>query len=199
MSDEITYLTVPDDAAEYAHRFGAQRDASGQWFVVGTVSCELLNFLPRLPNPLFYERLPPCPMCGTLMRKVQMKSGNLLWLCTARKRTGCHGLIRYEDYLQRIEPVTTLGDLLPQIGTLLLPAAQLEELNKPPKPKSPHPLRERWKDIVKRAFEVIGDERQVLLWLNQPKVALELKAPIEMLGGVDGCAAVVRLLDELRG
>lgn len=198
MGDKITYLTVPNDAAEYARRFGAQRDALGQWFVVGVVPSDLLNFLPRLPNPLFYELEPPCPVCGALMRKVQTKSGNLLWICPARKRTGCDGLLRYEDYLQQVAPVTTLRDFLPQMGTLLLPAAPREEPSEPPKPTPPHPLRERWTAIVRRAFEVIGDARQVMLWLEQPKVALGFNAPIRMLGSEEGCAAVVRLLEELR-
>lgn len=198
MGDEIIYLNVSDDAAGYACRFGAKRNATGQWFVVGLVPRELLNFLPRQPNPLFYERELPCPRCGALTRKVQTKIGGLLWVCTARNRTGCDGIIRYEDYLQEVDPITTLGDFLPQLGTLLLPAAPPEEPNKISKPENQHPLRERWIALVQQAFEIIGDGRRVMLWLDQPKVALGLKTPMQMLGSVEGCAAVARLLDELQ-
>lgn len=198
MSDEIIYLNIPNDVAEYARRFGARRDASGQWYIVSAVPRELSNFLPRSPNSLFYERIPSCPMCGALMRRIQSRTGNLLWLCTARGRTGCDGSILYEDYLQKVEPVTTLGDFLPQMGTLLLPAAQHNNTHEQLDPKLPHPLRERWIAIVQRAFEVLGSERQVMLWLEQPKVALGLKAPIQMLGSVEGCAAAAQLLEELK-
>jgi hypothetical protein len=156
MGDEITYLNIPSDAAEYARRFGALRDRSGQWFVVGLIPRELINFLPRQANPRFYEWEPPCPICGALMQKVMATSKNWLWLCTARRRTGCKGRMRYEEYLEKVEPTKTLGDYLPKLGTLLQPASPQKDPDQSLKPKHSHQLRERWIEIVRRAFEAIG-------------------------------------------
>lgn len=204
MNEERIYLNVPPDATEYAERFGAIQDASGKWFYRGVLPRELTNFLPRAPNPFFYEREPFCPVCGALMRKVSdPKSGDLLWLCSSRMRSGCKGSIRYEDYLQRIEPLRMLGDFLPKCGTLLLPASiptkrkKTSESEKSAQKPQADLLRERRLLIAEKAVKALGNLNQVTDWLTQPKVALGFKTPIQVLGSEEGCAKVAKLLDEL--
>jgi len=131
------------------------------------------------------------------MHKVLAKSKNLLWLCTARKRIGCNGQIRYEEYLERVDPATTLGHFLPKLGTLLLPEASQEKPKEPARTEPPQQLRDHWIAITRRAFELIGNERQVMFWLEQPKVALGFKAPFEMMMSLEGCMAVAQLLENL--
>jgi hypothetical protein len=199
MPTDITYLNVPRDAEAHAKRFGAQRDASGNWYVIGEVPGELLNYLPKQPNRHFHDVPPGCPVCGSGMRKSIDRSGNLYWVCMARFRTGCRGQIDYIDYLDRVAPVSAVGDFLPKLaGPLLLPGGNTPHAQSGLDRRMPHPLRERWVRIVKLAFEILGNDRQVMCWLSKAKVALGGKPPIQMLGTKRGCDAVQRLLSELR-
>jgi len=192
---EITYLEVRPDAEQHAKRFGAEKDGSGRWYVAGPVPNELMNYLPRKAGRRIKEIAPECPFCRGDMRKRVSRSGNLYWACAEWNRTGCTGTVDYVKYLEQVSPLPVLGEVASaQIQSLV------SGLSSPEDPKGgerKHPLHERWLDIVTLAFAVLGNQRQVMRWMMQPKIALGRKTPILALGTAEGCDAVEHLLREL--
>lgn len=195
MADEITVLSVPPDAEGHAERFGAKRDrATGRWTVIGEIPLELYNYLPRSKNSPFQEVAPPCPLCGAPTRRLVNDEGRLFWACVLHVKTGCQGIVDYQDYLDYASPAARIGDFLPNVyGSLFWksgpPVKQV--------PQTPHPLRGRWFSLVQEAASVLGGDKQVVQWLYQPKRAFDNKPPIEMLGTEAGCDAVVALLRDV--
>lgn len=195
MAEEITILSVPHDATGHAKRFGAMRDhATGTWYVVGKIPAELQNYVPRPENKRFNELAPPCPSCGGPTRKVIGHGGQPFWSCVANRRAGCRGVVNYLDYLDAVAPVVKVGAFLPKVvGSLFGPA----ESPTTSAPKGPHPLKEKWREIVQEAATVLGDDKQAVRWLFEPKLAFKNKAPVEMCGTDAGCRAVVELLRDV--
>lgn len=197
MSDEITYLDVPQDAASHAARFGAQPSSTpGRWFVVGSVHRELLNYLPRFRNQAFVESIPACPVCGNTMRKRSAKDGNLFWACASFYKTGCQGTIEYQDYLDAVAPVSPLSSYLPELGnSLLQPDVRTSypvDENENPIPQS---LREKWAEVVLKGVQILRDEHILRRWLSMPKREFKGKTPYQMMVTENGCSAVLKLLD----
>lgn len=198
MAYKTTLLVVPEDAIAHAIRFGAKRNwKTKQWYVAGEVPNELLNYLPRVANQRFLEPIPSCPMCGGPMRKIFRVNGNTFWGCFAYFRTGCKGAIDYLDYLEGAASSKTLGDFLPKNERLTAvvepPNTTLQSLQTEP----PHHLVARWVAITQEALLLIGNERRVIRWLEQPKLAFKNKSPIAMMATHEGCDAVVRMLREI--
>lgn len=195
MADEITILIVPRDAVEHAERFGAKFDSkNGSWFVVGPVPRELLNYVPRPRNQRFQEAAPRCPLCGSPTRKLVNSAGNPFWACVTYFKTGCPGVVDYLDYLDVVEPLAKVGKFLPKLaGSLFGPSESPPDNNE----KAPHPLKPRWQEVVQEAGTVIGDDRQAVRWLYQPKVAFNYKTPLEMCGTEAGCDAVLKMLRDV--
>ncbi len=196
MPAEITYLEVRLDAESHAKRFGAQRDSFGRWYVTGQVPNELLNYLPRKASRRIDEVAPECPICRATMRKEISRSGNPYWVCTERRTTGCAGWLDYVKYLEKVVPLPALGELASaQVESLV---SELSSLESPKgRGRTKHPLHERWLDIVTLAFAVLGNQRQVMRWMTQPKLALGQKTPILILGTAEGCDMVEHLLRKL--
>lgn len=196
MPAEITYLEVRLDAQSHARRFGAKRDGAGRWYFAGPVPDELLNYLPRKATRRIDEAPPECPLCRAEMRKAISQSGNLYWACTERNKTGCTGWLDYVTYLERVAPLPVLGELsAAQIESFMSGLSSLNDTND--RRRTKHPLYDRWLDIVKLAFAALGNERQVMRWMTQPKLALGRKTPLRKLGSTEGCDSVERLLREL--
>lgn len=195
MAEELTFLSVPGDATGHAERFGAQYDVRiGAWFVVGPVPGELQNYIPREKNQRFHEVAPQCPVCGAPTRKLISRKGDMYWACIARFRTGCKGTVDYLKYLDDVAPVATVGGFLPKLAGSLFGPKELPE-NAPL--DRPNPLKERWMQIALEALKTLGNDKQVLRWLEQPKVALGKKAPFQILGTEAGCDAVLTLLRDV--
>jgi hypothetical protein len=195
---EITYLSIPADAESHARRFGAQRDGSGCWYVVGTVPNELRNYLPRKQNASFYEFTPTCPRCGATMRKTIGKAGDAFWGCVTHFATGCKGTIDYRDYLDDAAPSLSIGDFLPRPErSFLLPDLSLGKYGDAPASMASDRLQDAWSDIIRHALDILGGELQVRRWMTQPKVRFKNRAPLEMMVTESGCAAVKALLDEV--
>lgn len=55
----------------------------------------------------------------------------------------------------------------------------------------------RKEEMLNMAREVLGNEAQALRWLAQPKVALNGKAPIQLLDSESGFEMVRALLDKV--
>ena len=194
---EITYLEVRLDAESHAKRFGAQRDSFGRWYVTGQVPNELLNYLPRKAGRRTEEPPPECPLCRSEMRKATSSSGNLYWFCTARSKTGCSGTIDYVKYLEQAALLPAIGELASGLAESFI-SENLSSLDASRGTgRGTHPLKNRWLEIVELAFAVLGNERQVMRWMTQPKLALGRQAPIRKLGTAEGCDTVERLLREL--
>lgn len=195
MADAITVLNVPQDAAEHAKRFGAQFDSrTSTWFVVGPVPRELLNYVPRPKNQRFSEVAPSCPLCGSPTRRLINSAGNPFWACVTYFKTGCPGVVDYLDYLDAVEPLAKVSKFLPKLaGSLFGPSEPPPDNNA----KAPHPLKERWQEVVQEAGAVIGDEKQAVRWLYQPKMAFNNKTPLEMCGTEAGCDAVLKMLRDV--
>ena len=195
MADEITILSVPSDAAEHAERFGAKHDATnGSWIVVGAVPRELLNYVPRPKNQRFQETAPRCPLCGSPTRRLINSAGNPFWACVTYFKTGCPGVVDYLDYLDSVEPLAKVGKFLPKLaGSLFGPSEPPPDNNA----KAPHPLKQRWQEVVQEAGAVIGDDNQAVRWLYQPKVAFNNKTPLEMCDTEAGCDAVLKMLRDV--
>lgn len=195
MAEKLTILSVPVECAGHAERFGAQFDsASGAWFVVGPVHLELQNYIPRPKNKRFQEAAPRCPKCGAPTHKLINRRGDWYWACVMRFKTGCRGVVDYVDHLDSVAPVATVSDFLPKVvGSLFGPADSAAS----PVEQKPHPLKAKWIEIARVALETLGNDKQVLRWLDHPKVALQNKAPIHFLGTEDGCESVLRLLREV--
>lgn len=191
----MTYLSIPSDALAHAERFGARQDSgTGVWFVVGPIPSELKNYIPRPKNQRFQEVAPPCPMCGAPTRKAISRSGQPYWSCVARFKIGCPGTVDYLDYLDDMAPVSSVGDHLPHfVGSLFGPT----DSSALPIEKTPHPLKARWVAIVQEASQVLGGDREAVLWLLQRKLAFSNRAPIELLGTEAGCGEVVALLRDV--
>ena len=192
----VTFLDVPADAFAHAKRFGAKRNRSGNWYVTGEIPHELLNYLPKRPNSKFYEFVPSCPICGASMRKHMYRDGKLLWRCYKRFQSRCQGAIDYLDYLDKIAPTAKIGDLLARDegqGQTATPTPGDSQAQ----PTVLNPLKRRWEQIVNEALVTLGSRRQVMAWLQQPKLALGNKSPMETLGTEDGCNAVMKLLQAL--
>lgn len=195
MAQDVTILSVPPDAVSHAERFGAQSDrATGVWFVVGPVPRELLNYIPRTKNLLFQEVSPKCPLCGSPTRRLVNSVGNPFWACVTYFKASCPGVVDYLDYLDAVEPLVKVGKFLPKVtGSLFGPAEP------PPdkKENSANPLKSRWQEIVDEAGVVIGDDKQAVRWLYQPKVALNNKTPLEMCRTEAGCDVVLKMLRDI--
>ena len=58
-------------------------------------------------------------------------------------------------------------------------------------------LRPRWEQIARLCAERTGSEYQSLRWLETPKMALDWRKPIDVLGTEEGCDRVTELLNEL--
>lgn len=197
--EHINYLNVSVDAQSHALRFGAKRDPqSGRWYAIDPVHRELLNYLSKEPNHRFMEVAPSCPRCGAPMRKFNSKAGRSFWGCVAYFNSGCRGKIDYLDYLNETVPVLKVGDFLPKlVGSLFSPSPLTNGASGVLENKSPNPLRQRWIELVRQAFETLGSERKAILWLYESKISLRSKAPIEVLGTESGCERVQQLLLEV--
>jgi hypothetical protein len=195
MSDEITILSVPPDATEHAKRFGAKFDPKATtWFVVGPIPGELLNYVPQPKNQRFQEVAPSCPVCGAPTRKRVNLSGNPFWSCVSYFKTGCPGVVDYLDYLDNLEPLESVGKYLPRVvGSLFGPSESPHETTE----RTPHPLKSRWQEIIKEAAAVLGDDKQAVRWLSQPKVTFKNRTPVEMCSTEAGCDAVLELLRDV--
>lgn len=55
-------------------------------------------------------------------------------------------------------------------------------------------LRPKWAEIVEEAAKSLGGDLQAVRWLNCRKQSFDDKSPIEMMGTVQGCDAVLELL-----
>lgn len=195
MAKALSILRIPPDVTDYAERFGAQRDsATGTWFVVGPVPNELLNYVPQPKNQRFQDVAPRCPKCRAPTRKLINRKGDLYWACVMRFKTDCPGVIDYLKYLDDVAPLATVGSFLPKVaGSLFEPeesSASIPEM-------AQHPLKERWVEIASEALTLLGNDKQVLRWLDQPKVALGNKAPVLMLSTTAGCDRVLALLRDV--
>lgn len=196
MPAKITYLEVRPDAESHARRFGAKRNSAGKWYVAGQVPNELLNYLPGKTERSMFEPSPECPVCWSSMRKEITRSGNLHWICTQLNQPDCPGRLDYADYLERMVPLPVLGEqALAQVESLVLALSPPEVTTDSKRTK--HPLNKRWEYIVTLAFRVLGNERQVMRWMTQPKLSLGRKTPMQALGTAKGCGEVKRLLREL--
>lgn len=195
MAEEIIILSVAPDAAEHAERFGAKFDPKTvTWFVVGPVPRELLNYVPREENQHFQEVAPRCPRCGAPTRKRIDSSGDPFWSCATHFKTGCKGTIDYADYLNDVAPVARISAFLPKLaGSLFGP----QEAPTTTKEEAPHPLKAKWREIVQEAAAIIGNDKQAVRWLYEPKVAFHGKTPIEMCATEAGCHSVLALLREV--
>ncbi|WP_374326930.1 MbcA/ParS/Xre antitoxin family protein [Azonexus sp.] len=197
MPTEITYLEVRCDAESHARRFGAKRDSAGRWYVIGTIPNELLNYLPRKAGRRKEEVVPECPLCHAEMRKAIGRSGNLYWYCVERNQTGCRGTIDYLKHLEQAVSLPTLGELASELVESFESERLASQAEKPGTTQGTHPLAKQWLDITKLAFSVIGTEKQVMLWLTQPKLSLGNQTPIRKLGTEEGCEEVKHLLNDL--
>lgn len=61
----------------------------------------------------------------------------------------------------------------------------------------PQNLLTRWQQIARLCAERTGSEYQSLRWLETPKMALNWRKPIDVLGTEEGCDRVTDLLNEL--
>lgn len=192
MADAITVLDVPQDAAEHAKRFGAQFDSrTSTWFVVGPIPRELLNYVPRPKNQRFSEVAPSCPVCGAPTRKFVNYKGDPFWGCVTYFKVACPGVVDYLDYLDDVEPLAKVGKYLPRVvGSLFGPSEPPQETHE----RKPHPLKPRWHQIIREAAVVLGDDKQAVRWLYEPKIAFNNNAPVQMCGTEAGCDAVLELL-----
>jgi hypothetical protein len=133
-------------------------------------------------------------LCGAPTRKVIGRGGQPFWSCVAYRQTGCRGTVNYLDYLDAVAPVVNVGAFLPKVvGSLFGPA----ESPTAPIQREPHPLKATWGEIVKEAAAILGDDKQAVRWLFEPKAAFKNKTPVEMCGTENGCRAVIELLRDV--
>lgn len=147
------------------------------------------NHVPRSKNQGFPEAAPRCPLCVSPTRKLVNSAGNPFWSCVTYFTTGCLGVVHYLDYLDAVEPLAKVGKFLPKLnGSLFGPPEPPPDNNA----KAPHPLKQRWQEVVQEAGTVIGDDKQAVRWLYQPKVAFNNKTPLEMCATEAGCDVVLK-------
>jgi ssDNA-binding Zn-finger/Zn-ribbon topoisomerase 1 len=188
---EKIFLEIPDAMLAYAAAYGAVMDAqSKRWYVVGGVPIELLNFVPKPVRGAPPESHPDCPKCGSNMKKrYNRRDGGAFWGCTRYPQ--CTGTVdwKYEmpPYLaEGLKPILAAqgGNSPEPKGSNFLDIALLK------------PSMER---VVTLAAEKLGGTKAARRWLDTPKVALQGKKPLELMGSVEGCQQVEQLLAALLG
>jgi ssDNA-binding Zn-finger/Zn-ribbon topoisomerase 1 len=199
MANKITQLDVPSDAEAHARRFGAKRDpVSQRWYVAAYIPRELLNYIPRVANRPLHEPEPTCPKCGVMMRKRYRQDGDAFWGCSAYFRTGCKGIIEYRDFLEALAPAKILSHFLPLLGDAeIFPMERLISHSVILKVQAPDHLNARWAGITQDALGVLGSEKRVLRWLEQPKSVFNNKSPIEIMDASAGCDKVEAALRDV--
>ena len=198
-------LDVTPDTMLYAKTHGAKYDAlNRQWYVDGEVPPELVNLVPRKPNPTFEEVAPACPICqASTVKRRSKKSGGYFWGCSRWRPDGqgCKGYIDYEEWLaEQLEAKPgRVTDYLTEDTH-----AKAKVATPPPRSEQSQvritgdDLRvERWAQITELATRECGGAAQASRWLNTPKIALGRKTPIETMTTDAGCSQVEKLLREL--
>lgn len=203
MSEEITWLEVPEDATQHAERFGAQQDPeTDQWYVIGHFHRELTNYLPRPKSKRAYERAPPCPVCGSSTRRRVNRWGNPFWGCSTWASTHCHGIVDYEDYLAHDSGLTPASDAIREIVDRLIWLRKVEQ-PEPDQPRLPRrkltpEVKALWPEILGLAFDAFGSTEAVVLWLKRPNITFGGTRPLDVIGTIEGCQTVRKLLTGIR-
>lgn len=87
--------------------------------------------------------------------------------------------------------LTKLANITDAIVERILPNDQ------PAHAKIPAEVLARRDEIRNAALEKLGSPQQAKKWLESPKISLQGRRPAELLGTLDGCEQVQKMLDDL--
>ncbi|MCS0583392.1 MbcA/ParS/Xre antitoxin family protein [Massilia pinisoli] len=87
--------------------------------------------------------------------------------------------------------LTKLADITDALVERILPNDQ------PVHPKIPAEVLARRDEIRNAALEKLGSPQQAKKWLEGPKVSLQGRRPVDLLGTLEGCDQVQKMLDDL--
>jgi uncharacterized protein (DUF2384 family) len=87
--------------------------------------------------------------------------------------------------------LTKLTDITDVIVERMLPSDQ------PVHTKIPAEVLARRDEIRNAALETLGSPQQAKRWLEGPKVTLQGRRPVDLLGTLEGCEQVQKMLDDL--
>jgi ssDNA-binding Zn-finger/Zn-ribbon topoisomerase 1 len=186
-----TYLNIPWAMQSFAATKGAQRELeTGNWFFSGEVPVELLEFVPPPVRSHEPKQVPTCPECGSVMcKRYNSKDGSPFWGCPAYPK--CRGLKRWE--YDSAAPLIDLAEKA--LDRRSLPSSPGGDGSA--KKGNAAALKIRIDQIVSTAAFLFGHQ-SLNAWLETPSDRLEGKTPLQLLGTIDDCIKVQKLLKQLQ-
>jgi hypothetical protein len=191
-----TYLNIPYEMLAYAKLHGVIFDKiRHQYFVIGGVPLELMNFLPRQAQQTRPRVLAPdCPRCGYhTVLITETKNGGWFYGCSRYRTTGCKGSVDYEKHLSSIG---VDGDISAIRALQKMSNDEVVKLHEkgPASTQLDKEHQEAIVEIARLGIDVLGNQNKFISWIVGPKLTLQGKTPTEDMRTREGCERVKALL-----
>lgn len=171
-------LDITPAVADYATEHGARYDKVNGWYCFEPVPVELEEFVDKTEKikKQYTEKHLQCPKCGGQMELKPTRDGRVFWGCMSFP--DCKGSLSVEK-----AESTNFKKVLnvPQDDTNSL--VNKTHLN--------------FKELAESGLKELGSQKEFEVWLRKPKVALNGKRPIEVIGSDEGYNLVMDLLRKI--
>jgi ribosomal protein L37AE/L43A len=183
-------LSVTPAVAEYAKLHGALLE-DGFWFCYGDVPLELEEFvftaqrLSQLSAPQ-QEIGPSCPKCGSqTVKRFAKATGDAFWGCP--RWPDCKGSLNWNyTASKRSAKLLAIDNKRTALPSEDHQKSQSEWSD----------VREEAKRLTVMVVELHGSVPAAKRWLETPKVGLNGKTTLDVMGTLEGCAEAKRLLED---
>lgn len=172
-------LDITPAVAGYAKEYGALHDKESGWYCFEPVPIEIEEFISEAEK--FKKRpdakITQCPKCGGQMQIKTSHSGNIFWSCMSFPK--CRGSLSVDDAKHS------------SFAKVSIPAKVMA-------PKDKGVLgsgrTQNFEELAEMGIRELGNQKKLLEWLAEPKIALKGNKPIDFLNTDEGYEKVISLL-----
>ena len=180
----------------YGKQYGAIFDKIRcQYYVIGAVPLQLINFLPRqVQRARPHVLAPDCPRCGYhTVLITETKDGSWFYGCSRYRVAGCKGSVDYEKHLANIG---VDGDIsaIKALQRMSSDEVVKGHRKEPARTQLDKEHQQLIVDIARLGVDVLGSQNKFIGWIAGPKLTLKGKNPTEEMRTLEGCERVKALL-----